>query len=69
MATGRKKYNLNCLIEGKRDLLTYLIPCDADVMALKQLIYDDGRLEALQYALLDVALWKVCKGRQYPLRS
>jgi hypothetical protein len=28
---------------------------------LKQVIYREGELEALQHRLLDLALWKVCQ--------
>ena len=71
MATEGTKYTLNCLLEldGVGDTLTLLIPRDANVMALKQLVYDGGQLKDLQYRLLDVALWKVCKGRQYAFRG
>ena len=71
MATEGTNYKLNCLLEldGVGDTLTLLIPRDTNVMALKQLVYDGGQLKALQYRLLDVALWKVCKGRQYAFRG
>jgi hypothetical protein len=62
MATSEgKNYKLNCLIEGEEDTIIFVISCEAMVKDLKQLIYQEGELEALQCRLLDLALWKVCK--------
>jgi hypothetical protein len=58
MGTEGKTYQLNCLIQGRKDTLAFLIPYDAEVKELKQVIYRLGELEG---RFRDLALWKVCK--------
>jgi Crinkler effector protein N-terminal domain len=56
--TTRNRYELNCLIEGEEDTLIISVPRAAKVKELKQVIHQEGEL---QYRLLDLALWKVCR--------
>ena len=54
----RNDYELNCLIEGKENILTFFIPCNAEIKELEQVIYDEGGLDD---GFQDLALWKVCQ--------
>jgi hypothetical protein len=60
MTTGNQ-YELNCLIEGEEDTLIISVSRATKVKELKQVIHQEGELDALQYRLLDLALWKVCQ--------
>ena len=53
------EYELNCLIEGEDDTLIVSVSSAAKIKELKQVIYREGELKALQYRLLDLMLWKV----------
>jgi hypothetical protein len=59
--TTRNEYELNCLIEGQEDTIIVSVPSAAKVKELKQVIYREGELDALQYRLPDLVLWKVCQ--------
>jgi hypothetical protein len=63
--TTRDEYELNCLIEGEKCTIIVSVPSAAKVKELKQVIYREGELDALQYRLLDLVLWKVCQGFLY----
>jgi hypothetical protein len=68
MATEGTNYKLHCFVEGEKATLTFLIPCDEDVMRLKKVIKQE--IGILPYPLLDLVLWKVCKefiSYEYPL--
>ena len=58
--TTRNEYELNCLIEGEEATLVVSVSRFAKVKELKRVIHGEGELDALQYRLLDLALWKVC---------
>jgi hypothetical protein len=63
--TDSNRYELNCLIEGEENTFTVSIICTAKVEELRQVIHQKGELGVLQYRVLDLTLWKVCKESLY----
>jgi len=63
--TDSNRYELNCLIEGEEKTLIASVLRTANLEELTQVIHRKGELDALQYRLLDLTLWKVCKESLY----